>query len=324
MENDPPQPSTARAAVPSASAPPSALIGFLLRRAYVRAEQAAAQVVPAPFHIRELAILSMLETRGPMSQQELAGLGGVNRTIMVKLIDRLEERGLVRRERNPRDRRSYALAPTVEGRAAIALLRPSAAQGEALLVTNLRPSEHKRLVGLLRQLLEGTDALDAGPLAKLCGYLITKAHHLMRRRGIDALAPVGIEPRHVGALSVVAASEPCSQQQLAGALGVTAPVVVKTVDELERLGLIRRQRNPADRRANELTLSTEGRARLADALTAIDLVHRFVRDRLGDDGVAELRGLLQKLIAAPEGQASSDDAVQPAKRNPTPRTASIE
>src|ERR1700749_5015839 len=90
-------------------------VGYLLRRASARADETAATVIPTPYHARDLAVLSLLKTLGPRSQQELSELCRVNRTIMVKLIDGLECRGLVRRDRNPADRRSYALALTTQG-----------------------------------------------------------------------------------------------------------------------------------------------------------------------------------------------------------------
>src|SRR5579875_1135615 len=94
--------------------------GYLLRRAYVRAAECVQQSLPAPNRLRDILILSMLEERAPISQQRLAELTGVNRTIVVKLIDDLEHRGLVARTRNPTDRRSYALAVTPAGRKALA------------------------------------------------------------------------------------------------------------------------------------------------------------------------------------------------------------
>ena len=56
-------------------------------------------------------MLATLQAVGPLSQQQLAKGLNVNRTVMVKLIDGLEARGLVERVRNPDDRRAYLLHP---------------------------------------------------------------------------------------------------------------------------------------------------------------------------------------------------------------------
>src|SRR3954470_7467862 len=81
-------------------------VGYLLRRAAVRATDCAASGIPPPHQARDAALLAMLRERGPLSQRELGLLSHVNRTIMVGLVDELEGRGLVVRERNPSDRRS--------------------------------------------------------------------------------------------------------------------------------------------------------------------------------------------------------------------------
>ncbi|HVX45819.1 MAG TPA: hypothetical protein VHC49_18160, partial [Mycobacteriales bacterium] len=46
--------------------------GYLLRRGYVAAVEAAKQTIPPPYRVREVLILLLLRERGPLSQQELA------------------------------------------------------------------------------------------------------------------------------------------------------------------------------------------------------------------------------------------------------------
>ncbi|MEU0161615.1 MarR family transcriptional regulator [Streptomyces sp. NPDC006261] len=59
-------------------------------------------------------VLKMLSDGGPCSQQELSEELRIDRSVMVGCIDGLEDSGLVRRERHPRDRRAYAVTPTSE------------------------------------------------------------------------------------------------------------------------------------------------------------------------------------------------------------------
>src|ERR1700745_2621071 len=56
------------------------------------------------------------------SQRELADALGMHAPRLVALIDDLEDRGLVARERDPDDRRNYAISLTDEGRRALAEL----------------------------------------------------------------------------------------------------------------------------------------------------------------------------------------------------------
>jgi DNA-binding MarR family transcriptional regulator len=64
----------------------------------------------------ELAVLGVLAAGEELSQVEVAGRLGVDRTTMVSLIDGLEDQGLVERRRSPRDRRKNIVEPTPEGR----------------------------------------------------------------------------------------------------------------------------------------------------------------------------------------------------------------
>ncbi|MFB7944134.1 MarR family winged helix-turn-helix transcriptional regulator [Kitasatospora phosalacinea] len=65
-------------------------------------------------------VLKMLAERGPSSQRALGEQLRIDRTVMVGVCDGLEEAGLVRRERDPADRRAYAVTLTPAGRARLA------------------------------------------------------------------------------------------------------------------------------------------------------------------------------------------------------------
>jgi DNA-binding MarR family transcriptional regulator len=270
--------------------------GYLLRRAYVRAADCAKESLPAPNRLRDILILSMLEERAPISQQRLAELTGVNRTIVVKLIDDLENRGLVVRTRNPADRRSYALEATAAGRKALAGLQPAVDQGEARLTAGLSAGERTRLNELLNSLLADAGTYLVESLIDRTGYLVNRAHYWLRTRAIDVLAPLSVEPRHFGALIILAEQQPCSQQQLATALGISAPVALELIDELEAGGLVQRARNAADRRAYDLTLTKDGKTRLANARDAVTVIQQELAVKLGAKADGELRGLLTKLL----------------------------
>lgn len=62
--------------------------------------------------------MSLLERDGPMSAGEIARRTGLASASVTNLIDRLEQKGFVRRTRDPRDRRTIIVEPTEEGVAA--------------------------------------------------------------------------------------------------------------------------------------------------------------------------------------------------------------
>lgn len=278
---------------------PHALAGYtehLLRRACVRTRQVMQGVLPEGIQPRDYAILSVLAASDAISQQDLAGRLKINRTVMVKLIDRLEDSGLVTRTRNPADRRSHILSLTAAGRQTRDVVEPAMTRGEAELTAPLEQPERDRLNELLRLLLPDLDARLPHPPAKRTGYLLIHADLRLHRRGDQVLAPVGLQMRHFGALAAVAEIGPCTQQELANQLAVTETAMVQVVDELHEQGLIERDRDPRDRRRYALVLSGAGQARLTVARRELDKVHAEVIELLGEDGDGELRDLLKRLV----------------------------
>jgi len=97
-----------------------------------------------------------------------------------------------------------------------------------------------------------TSSEDFAPLLVQLGF------HLARQFG-QQLAPLGLEPRHAGMLTRLAAHEGLSQQALGELIGLNPTRMVFLVDELEQRGLVERRRNPADRRSYALHLTAQGR-----------------------------------------------------------------
>lgn len=283
------------------------LVGYLLRRAYVRAEDTARAVLPRHRQAKDYAVLSVLDAIAPSSQHQLAERLGMHPTTMVKVVDVLEQEGLVARTRDPADRRQYALSLTPAGRWELEGLEPDVSRGDAELTRLLSAPERDRLVELLtRVLAPGVDALPES-LRSRAAFLVVRGYHTLRRLGSQAMSDLGVEPRHFAALTVLTELGGGSQRQLAGALGVTEPMVVEVIDGLLDRGLVSRERNPADRRSYRLSLTDAGRATHSQAESAIREVARTFTAPIGEAGEEELRGLLQTLLTgtrAGAGEAS--------------------
>src|SRR5215472_18174271 len=106
--------------------------------------------------------------------------------------------------------------------------------------------------------------------------LVQLGFHLARQFG-ERLAPLGLEPRHAGMLTRLAAHEGLSQQALGGLIGLTPTRMVFLVDELEQRGLVERRRNTADRRSYALYLTPQGR----DTLRQIQAAGSRHQDEIG-------------------------------------------
>jgi MarR family transcriptional regulator, temperature-dependent positive regulator of motility len=98
--------------------------------------------------------LMALGEAGPLGQQRLAELIGVDPRNAVPIIDALAEQGLVGREVDPSDRRRRVVQLTMQGRAAVAELASVSAQIENDLLRPLAPDEQASLRRMLLALLD--------------------------------------------------------------------------------------------------------------------------------------------------------------------------
>jgi DNA-binding MarR family transcriptional regulator len=263
--------------------------GYLLRLAYEHASRTASTEMPDGPHPRHFSLVVALMTTGPISQQSLAEKMRVNRTLVVAVVDDLERRGWVERRRDADDRRSYRLHVTPAGERAVAELGPKVEAANEVMAARLNAKERKRLNGLLRDLI----ATDPGRLippvlGDRTGFLVVQAHFLARDRANEAFRDLPIEIRHYGAMVALDELGPTSQQALTNGMQVSATTVTQVVDDLERLGLVQRRRNPTDRRSYTVTMTPAGVEVLKTARTRAESI-----EFAGGD---ELRTLLRKLL----------------------------
>jgi DNA-binding MarR family transcriptional regulator len=129
------------------------LVGYHLRKAQVATFQDFARSMQgSDIRPGQFGVLVLIDANPGLNQSELGEAMGVDRSTVVAVIDRLQERGLVARRPVPNDRRSYALELTLSGRNLLAQLRPQVAAHEARLAEGLNPSEQIQLIDLLRRL----------------------------------------------------------------------------------------------------------------------------------------------------------------------------
>ncbi|MDH6522611.1 DNA-binding MarR family transcriptional regulator [Streptomyces sp. SAI-135] len=88
----------------------------------------------------------------PRNQAELARCLGLDRTVMVYLIDDLETAGLVERVPDPSDRRSKLIRATPAGTARLRELRKATVIAEAELLADFSLAEMKSLRSLLQRI----------------------------------------------------------------------------------------------------------------------------------------------------------------------------
>jgi MarR family transcriptional regulator for hemolysin len=126
--------------------------GWLLAqcfRAHVYAMDRA--VADLPHGHRGFQALSGAANCSARNQAELAKQLGVDRTVMVYLVDDLERAGLVERLPDPNDRRSRLIRATEAGRDRLTAAQTAISAAESELLAALSDAEQKSLREMLRE-----------------------------------------------------------------------------------------------------------------------------------------------------------------------------
>ncbi len=102
--------------------------------------------------VTQFGVLEAILHKGPLTQRELGRKVLTSAGNMTDVIDKLQGRGLVRRARDPADRRLVRVDLTAAGRALIAALFPQHADDIADAMSGLGAGELADLAWLLRKL----------------------------------------------------------------------------------------------------------------------------------------------------------------------------
>ena len=128
--------------------------GFHLAQSSLGAEAAFRQHVGERFGLRkaEFSLLMLLLANGPLAPKRLARALALTAPNLTQLLDRLQERGLVRRERNPEDGRSQHIVLSEAGTRLSREAANAAGPMELAASHALSPAEHSMLIELLGKL----------------------------------------------------------------------------------------------------------------------------------------------------------------------------
>jgi len=128
-------------------------LGYFVRRIQVWIFQdfirrlARIDISPAQF-----SVLVVISANPGLSQADLGATLGIERARLVRMLHRLESRGLTQRLAAPADRRRHALRLTREGQKVLTRAKALAAQHEAALRQKLGPDLYRQLIDMLRAL----------------------------------------------------------------------------------------------------------------------------------------------------------------------------
>jgi len=144
------------------------LLAKCLRAHMIAMEQAAADL---PHGARGYQALCGAATCSARNQAELAKQLGVDRTVMVYLVDDLEKAGLVERIPDPADRRSRLIRATPAGAARLDAVHQAIDDAESALLADLDDGEQRKLREMLRRIAASLTVDPGGPCsgASPCG-----------------------------------------------------------------------------------------------------------------------------------------------------------
>jgi len=109
-------------------------------------------LAPLGLRAREFWLLAIAGA-GDVSQHEMAHLCGLDPSSLVAVLDGLERRGWLRRQRNPRDRRMQWVQRTEAGDRLFARALPRAQRAEAQQLAVLPAAHQRQLVAAMRKLV---------------------------------------------------------------------------------------------------------------------------------------------------------------------------
>ena len=124
------------------------------------------------------------------------------------------------------------------------------------------------------------------------GYLLLKAGVHVGHAIEQAMRDLGLSMRDLLVLSFAAVLEGMSQQELSERLGLDPTLVVGLVDGLEERDLVRREKDPDDRRRNMVVLTDEGARLRLQAIDAAAAVQDDYLAPLSDEQRQVLRTML--------------------------------
>jgi len=119
--------------------------------------KAIARLEQEGFEAHQYSVLAILAEGTREAQSTIAEALGIDPSRLVALIDSLEERGLVARQRDAQDRRRYTVSITPAGKRQLQRLRTVVEKLESELLASLSPEDRETFHRLLLRLAASHD-----------------------------------------------------------------------------------------------------------------------------------------------------------------------
>ena len=122
-------------------------LGYRIRRAQLWVfKDISRQLAPFGISLAQFSVLSIINTNPGINQLAIASVLSIERAGLGRLVERLEQQGLVARTASSTNRRYYVLHLTTAGAALLDRLRSLVARHERTLAQKLGPRAYKQLL----------------------------------------------------------------------------------------------------------------------------------------------------------------------------------
>jgi DNA-binding MarR family transcriptional regulator len=256
----------------------------------------------------------------PESDQQLAGeIVGLDKATTGGIIERLVQRGLVRRGVDPDDQRRYLLFLTEEGRAAMPEFAERGMAVHRALVALLPEGAEPEFIDLLVSVAHDPGHSPHVPALANPGYpvmdLRTSVGHLLRRThqryqaqwsqtfgGKITIAQYAVLA--AGCSMAETGQQSPDQQGVAERAGLDVSSAASVLTRMETEGWLRRETDPRDKRRRILTFSPAARLAAEWSVTGVHRVDDLVFGAIGDSRRQRLFELLSHLIQSQDADRS--------------------
>lgn len=142
---------------------PAQSVGYLMRRALSGfAQEIEAELEPSGLTSAQWLPLFKLSRGSAGTAAEMARVCELDAGATTRLLDRLEDKGLIQRERSEEDRRVVHLSLTREGKQAAKVVPEVLSRVHNGALADFSPQEWETLKSLLRRMLTNLQAMSAG------------------------------------------------------------------------------------------------------------------------------------------------------------------
>lgn len=124
---------------------------------------------------------------------------------------------------------------------------------------------------------------------------VRETYELFSKYVSRELKEIGMRASYRHVMTPLMENESLTQLQLVNMTGLKAPTISITLRNMEREGIVRREKNDEDRRETHVYITDKGREMYAKIMETLDKAEKLMLDGLTDREIKSLRATLGKM-----------------------------